>query len=138
MSGGRSFGLHRFRRHAIRRAVARLCLIVITLNLVAPIAWAAAAGPTADFAAVPICHGVTPGEQPFGSQSDADHKGSLIPHCPLCVLFGGTVWAPAAAVPVALINLPSRAAPTPVIRAPVPVVAPDSLRPGPRAPPALT
>src|SRR5579862_7122427 len=104
----------------------------------APILWAAAA-PRPDADAPMACHEMAPGDamdhapgHPGDHSKPAESHG---PHCPLCVLFGGTAWAPpVAAVILAAVGprpVPTEeAAPTPLR-----VSLPGTLRPSPRAPP---
>jgi hypothetical protein len=119
------------RTRALPRVIARLCLAALILNLFAPIAWATLL-PPADPVAAPCAEPADRGAHHPASQSD---PADLAAHCPLCVLFGGTLWAP----PVSIAALPHVAA----AREPVALQATDTapalprtLRPTPRGPPA--
>jgi hypothetical protein len=132
---------HWFRTRAAPRVVARLCLLALLLNLVAPIAWAAALPPPPPPAPVEHCHDDAAPAEPVGhvhpghpAHHSGDSKG-LTPHCPLCVLFGGTAWAPpVGSATVVVVRTAVIAAPT--IGADALALAPSpKLRPSPRAPP---
>jgi len=119
------------RTRALPRAIARLCLAALILNLFAPIAWATVLPPERQAA---ICQ--TPGDDGAPAHPAHSDQTDRAAHCPLCVLFGGTAWAPSAGV--SFIPL----APTSIAATPGPVAhatpaLPTTLRPSPRAPPAL-
>jgi hypothetical protein len=76
---------------------ARLCLFAILFNQFAPFSEIAA------YRAAPadepfICH-YAAGEAPGRHGPPANPHERLAPHCPLCLLFGGTLWAPPGAAP---------------------------------------
>lgn len=124
-----------FRTRTLARVVAKLCLAVMLANLFAPIAWAtAASSPAAE--PLPACHEPAPDEHPGHAQAQSNENG-LTPHCPLCVLFGGTLWAPPVTT-VATVAMSRDVCDTRTSDLGRPVqVLPATLRPSPRAPPAL-
>ena len=137
MKGTRSPGIcHWFRTRAIPRAVARLCLAAMLLNLFVPIAWAAALPPP-DPDSVPICHDPAPDEQPAHPASHSNDPRGLIAHCPLCVLFGGTTWAPPTNAAAIIATDRSITVAVPGGADELFLSLPPRLRPNPRAPPAL-
>lgn len=120
------------RTAALPRAIARLCLIALVLNLFAPIAWAALVPAPLEPAVLcqePADHGAS--HAPSHSGQPNDHA----PHCPLCVLFGGTGWAPPATIPVLVADSSARESVSTAVSLPAPAL-PRTLRPTPRAPPA--
>ncbi|MEJ0070958.1 MAG: DUF2946 family protein [Pseudomonadota bacterium] len=125
-----------FRDRALPRVTARLCAAAILLNMFAPILWAAATpAPAAD--APIVCHD-TGTVDPTGHAGDpvkpiADHA----PHCPLCVLFGGTAWAPPATASILPTVTPQSVAATALRGEALPRRAPRPASTSPRAPPAL-
>jgi hypothetical protein len=123
---------HWFRERALPRVTARLCALVILLNMFAPFVWAVAA-PSPDADAAPACHDIAPVDAANHSKPAAGH----VPHCPLCVLFGGTAWAPPIVVAVTLAVAPGHAAPVSIAPVRLSIRLPSTLRPSPRAPPAL-
>lgn len=132
MSGRQPRGI---RRWYATHAVARVCLLALTLNLYAPVAWAALM-PAAGTDSAPTCHEMAPAPEHAPATPPSGDAQGLIPHCPLCVLFGGTSWAPPANAPVVII-----AEARGVAAAPPVVAIPDAprrltLRPSPRAPPS--
>jgi hypothetical protein len=124
-----------FRGRRLPRVTAHLCAVALLLNLFAPILWAAAA-PEASLDAPILCHdtGAANGTKlPVDpAKPSADH----VPHCPLCVLFGGTAWAPPVAAADVLADAPQRSATIAVYREISLVPLPATLRPSPRAPPS--
>lgn len=134
MSCARSPGIrHKCRTKALFRAVAWLCCVAITLNLFVPIAWAAASPLSDDGLA--ICHYQAPDQRPADPGSQPGRTDGFVPHCPLCVLFGGTMWAPpvGAAIGVTVVTAVETVTPASPIERIAPL--PTTLRPSPRAPP---
>ena len=153
---------HWFRTRTLPRVVARLCATVLFLNMFAPIAWAALAPPSPppvsaahrhDPAPDPHAahhgshhhpaqhsaeHGSPAGDPatPAGHDSHSDDSGGLTPHCPLCVLFGGSAWAPllgtAAITTTAPVVTTNRTIGAKQPTLPLPL----TLRPSPRGPPS--
>jgi hypothetical protein len=117
------------------RVVARICLAGLILSLLAPIGWAAFASAPGDAAAAPSCHEVMPESPAPAAPASHDAQG-LIPHCPLCVLFGGTSWAPPISAPVTIAV--GAVVTTTVLAVFDTFDAPRrlTLRPSPRAPPS--
>jgi hypothetical protein len=132
----RASGLCRlFRRRAIGRVAVQLCLFLMMANLIAPLAWATAQGGVASDGFV-LCH-VSPGSATSDRDLPADHQNdSVIPHCPLCLVFNGSVATPPSGAPEIV--------QTASFRGDAPLVADDArphgqtlrLHPSPRAPPA--
>jgi len=120
------------RARASTRIVARMCLVALVLNLFTPIAWAALAD-QAGSAAVPSCHEMMPDQSTPTAPRSGDAQG-LIPHCPLCVLFAGSAWAPPMDTPVIVAAADRGTATAPPV-ARLCVVLRPTLRPSPRAPP---
>ena len=120
------------RTRALPRAMARLCLAALIVNLFAPIAWATLL-PPGDVPQV-LCtepDAGTPAHHP-AAPADQTDRG---PHCPLCVLFGGTALAPPAGAPSIVDHAPA-SGPAPLATAALVAPAlPATLRPSPRAPP---
>jgi hypothetical protein len=138
MSGRLSPGLcHWFQTRAVARAVARVCLVALALNLLAPIAWAASR-PSFDLDTIPICHAPAPDDAPALPSSRPGDTQDQAPHCLLCVLFGGTVWVPqddgAAVVGIAPRVIAAASFGADELFLPP---RPSTLRPSPRGPPAL-
>jgi hypothetical protein len=123
-----------FRDRALPRLTARLCTASLILNLFAPILWAAAAPPPA--VDTPIaCHDPTPAGAPSHPADHSKPTANHAPHCPLCVLFGGTAWAPPAAEAAVVAPAAQRIVAI-AIRGEAPLAPlPTTLRPSPRAPP---
>jgi hypothetical protein len=121
------------RTRALPRVITRLCLAALVVNLFAPIAWATLLPPPAPEAALCLsADDGAPGHHQAPHSGQPEHGA---PHCPLCVLFGGTAWAPPAdAIALALV-VPVRE-PAPVLLTPAAPALPRALRPTPRAPPA--
>jgi hypothetical protein len=135
MRGTSSFGVCCWvRTGAIPRVAAWLSLVAIVANLFAPIAWAARF-PTPGAAAVPTCHEVAPDVPPVPLPVHSGDSQGLVPHCPMCLLFGGTAWAPPVACDAGFGIHPSfdRASFAGESRLALPPR--PSLRPSPRAPP---
>ena len=136
MRGPSSFGVCRWvRTGTVPRVAAWLTLAAIVLNLFAPIAWAATL-PTPGGTAVPLCHELAPDVPPAPLPVHSSDSRALVPHCPLCVLFGGTAWAPPVAADAAVgvihpfFGRAGFAGESPLVLPPRP-----TLRPSPRAPP---
>jgi hypothetical protein len=123
-----------FRDRALPRVTARLCVVTLLLNLFAPILWAAAAPPPAVDTPI-VCHDATPADAPSHPADHSTPTANHAPHCPLCVLFGGTAWAPPATAGDVVAPVPQRAAATAVRDETLLVRLPTTLRPSPRAPP---
>jgi len=135
MRGTSSFGVCCWvRTGAIPRVAAWLSLVAIVCNLFAPIVWAATSA-TPGGAAVPLCHEVVPELPPAPLPAHSSDSQGLVPHCPLCVLFGGTAWAPPVAGDAVVAIHPflvrtGFAGESPLVLPPRP-----TLRPSSRAPP---
>lgn len=114
------------------RAITRLCLAALILNLFAPIAWATLLPPVDSVSALCAEPADTGAPAHPASHSDASDRA---PHCPLCVLFGGSGWAPPASAILVTAVAPARVAPAIVDTSAAPAL-PRTLRPTPRAPPA--
>jgi hypothetical protein len=119
------------RTRALPRAIARLCLATLLVNLFVPIAWASLL-PSAEAATV-ACHEATDGGAP--AHPGHSDPGDRTPHCPLCVLFGGTLWAPPGSAATLVGVAPAPADAPRLTASPAPAL-PRALRPSPRAPPA--
>jgi hypothetical protein len=123
-----------FRDRRLPRVTARLCAVALLLNLFAPILWAAAA-PAADLETTILCHGVGPADGTTPPGDPATPSAEYVPHCPLCVLFGGSVWAPPTTASVMLVVAPRHTVTMAMHRDAAPAPLPTTLRPSPRAPP---
>jgi hypothetical protein len=132
--GKRSSGLCRlFRTRAIGRVAVQLCLFLLLADLVAPLAWATAQSKSDGFA---FCHVLDHGTAP-GLDVPADHShDSMVPHCPLCLVFGSSVWAPPADAPEILRTALLDRGDPPAADIELPRGEPRGLRPSPRGPPA--
>lgn len=99
MTRKRSLGLCRlFRTRAIGRVAVQLCLFLLMANLVAPLAWATSHGGASTDGFV-LCHAVTPGGTADRDQP-ADHQNDqMMPQCPLCLVYGGSIWVPPSSAP---------------------------------------
>jgi hypothetical protein len=136
VSRSRSSGLYQtFRTRVVGRVAAQLCLFLLMTNLLAPLAWstAQAGGGSDGFA---LCHAASAATS--DRDAPAGHPNNqAIPHCPLCLVFGGNVWAPPSSAPEVLraarLQDGSRPAAEDDGR---PLGDILRLRPGPRAPPA--
>ncbi len=118
------------RTRALPRAIARLCLAALILNLFAPIAWATLLPPEPETV---VCH--EPGDDATPARPSHSDPSDHAPHCPLCVLFGGTAWAPPAGTAVLAGVAQARTDTAVTVPPPAPAL-PRALRPSPRAPPA--
>lgn len=119
------------RNRTLPRVTARLCAVVLLLNLFAPLLWAAAAPADAPI----LCHETGSPDAPAQPGDPAKPSADYAPHCPLCVLFGGTAWAPPTAASALVADLPRHDA-APIWRGEaLPAPLPTTLRPSPRAPP---
>jgi hypothetical protein len=87
-----------FRSTRLGRRVASLCLFVIFFNLLGPIFWVSAHQPLADGA--PLCLASAEHENTGGHTS---HDDAAIIHCPLCVLFVGSIAAPPTEAPSVIV-----------------------------------
>jgi hypothetical protein len=120
-----------FRDRTLPRVTARLCAAALLLNLFAPILWAVAAPEGAPMA----CHDAGSADRSTLPGDPAKPAADYAPHCPLCVLFGGTAWAPPATPASVLADLPRHDAATVLRGDALPGPLPATLRPSPRAPP---
>ncbi len=123
-----------FRDRRLPRVTALLCAVALTLNLFAPILWAVAA-PAAGADAAILCHDAGPADGATQPGDPATPSADHVPHCPLCVLFGGSAWAPPTATLGVFAAPPQRGATIVVPPETSPVSLPTTLRPSPRAPP---
>jgi hypothetical protein len=136
MLSERSGGLPSVRNTAFGRVAAYLCVLGISLNMFAPLAWVAS-HPGAVYDADSFCQGRTAGDVHSGP-APTGPAGDFATHCPLCLVFGGTIWAPPSEPPAAaLFAPPTNAAATSPIDRPQ-RAASAHFRPNPRAPPFLT
>jgi hypothetical protein len=122
------------RDRRLPRVTALLCAVALTLNLFAPILWAAAAPQVGADAAI-LCHDPGPADGATHPGGPAKPSADQAPHCPLCVLFGGSAWAPPTVPLGVLADAPPRRATIAVHRETSLVPLPTTLRPSPRAPP---
>ncbi|HUN45705.1 MAG TPA: DUF2946 family protein [Stellaceae bacterium] len=108
-----------------------LSLLAVLANILLPILWLATES-EASIETAFICH-VPSADDSQGNSSTGD---PLAPHCPLCVLFGGSLLAPTLRTEVAIV---APATYDLVLwqadEVAAPPAAPPHLRPGPRAPP---
>jgi hypothetical protein len=89
----RSSGLCRlFRTRAIGRVAVQLCLFLLMANLVAPLAWATQAGGSSH--GFVLCHTTSDGTTSDRNLPAGQPDDQMVPHCPLCLVFGGSVWVP--------------------------------------------
>jgi hypothetical protein len=124
-----------FRGRTLPRVTAHLCAVALLLNLFAPILWAVAAPPAGVDAPI-LCHDVGSADGATQPGDPAKPSADHVPHCPLCVLFGGTAWAPPA-TGLAMVAAAPRRSTTIAVRGETPSAPlPNTLRPSPRGPPA--